>query len=108
MKYEVRFIRDAERDLFELYRYFALSDAPEYAETLLRELEETYLSLETTPEQCNMSCYNDRLCIFISFFSMFFFKNNIQFLHILNRRNSFFNSFQEGYILNFGNAGHKA
>ncbi len=51
MKYEVHFIIDAEEDLFEIYRYFALSDPPDNAETLLRELEEACLSLETMPER---------------------------------------------------------
>ncbi len=37
MKYAVHFIIDAEQDLFEIYRYFALSDTPDRAKKLLRE-----------------------------------------------------------------------
>ena len=51
MKYEVHFIIDAEQDLFEIYRYFTLSDTPDRAEQLLRELEEACLSLEDMPER---------------------------------------------------------
>ncbi len=51
MKYAVHFIIDAEQDLFEIYRYFALSDTPDRAKKLLRELEDVCLSLETMPER---------------------------------------------------------
>jgi toxin ParE1/3/4 len=50
-KYDVHFIIDAEEDLFEIYRYFALSVTSDKAEKLLRELEEVCLSLETMPER---------------------------------------------------------
>jgi hypothetical protein len=36
MKYEVHFVIDAEQDLFDIYRYFAISDTPDRAEKLLR------------------------------------------------------------------------
>ena len=51
MEYDVHFIIDAEEELFEIYRYFALSATPDRAEKLLRELEKACLSLETLPER---------------------------------------------------------
>jgi len=51
MKYDVHFVIDAEEDLFEIYRYIAISDSPNRAEKLLRELEEVCLSLENMPDR---------------------------------------------------------
>jgi toxin ParE1/3/4 len=51
MKYAVHLVEDAEKDLFDIYRYVALNDSPEKAEKLLDHLEQTILKLETFPER---------------------------------------------------------
>lgn len=51
MKYAVHLVEDAEKDLFDIYRYVALNDSPEKAEKLLDQLEQTILNLETFPER---------------------------------------------------------
>jgi toxin ParE1/3/4 len=51
MKYAVHLVEDAEKDLFDIYRYVALNDSPEKAEKLLDYLEQTILKLETFPER---------------------------------------------------------
>jgi toxin ParE1/3/4 len=51
MKYTVHLVEDAEKDLFDIYRYMALNDSPEKAEKLLDHLEQTILKLETFPER---------------------------------------------------------
>jgi toxin ParE1/3/4 len=51
MKYAVHLVEDAEKDLFDIYRYVALNDSPEKAEKLLDHLEQTMLKLETFPER---------------------------------------------------------
>jgi toxin ParE1/3/4 len=51
MKYAVCLVEDAEKDLFDIYRYVALNDSPEKAEKLLDHLEQTILKLEALPER---------------------------------------------------------
>jgi len=51
MKYAVYLVEDAEKDLFDIYRYVSLNDSPEKAEKLLDQLEQTILNLETLPER---------------------------------------------------------
>lgn len=51
MKYSVHLVEDAERDLFEIYRYVAVNDSREKADRLLDNLERTILKLETMPER---------------------------------------------------------
>ncbi len=51
MKYEVHFVIDAEEDLFDIYRYIAVSDSSKRAEKVLRDLEEVCLSLENMPNR---------------------------------------------------------
>jgi len=53
MKYAVHLVEDAEKDLFDIYRYVALNDSPEKAEKLLDYLEQTILKLETFPERAH-------------------------------------------------------
>ncbi len=53
--YNVHFIVDAERDLFDVYRYSANTISPKSAEDLLRELEEACLSLETLAQSRTLS-----------------------------------------------------
>lgn len=49
MKFTVNVTVEAERDLYEIYRYVATHDAPAKAERLLNNLEKTVASLETVP-----------------------------------------------------------
>lgn len=51
MKFTVLVTAQAERDLYEIHRYVALHDAPEKADRLLSNLEETVASLETAPQR---------------------------------------------------------
>ena len=49
MKFTVYLVGDAERDLFDIYRYVAQNDSAEKADRLLDHLEQTILKLETMP-----------------------------------------------------------
>ena len=45
MKYHVNIIADAEEDIFSIYKYFAINDSIQKAETLLRNIEEKISNL---------------------------------------------------------------
>jgi len=49
MKYTVHLVADAEQDLFDIYRYVALNDSAEKADSLLDNLEQTIMKLESMP-----------------------------------------------------------
>jgi len=49
MKYTVDLVADAEQDLFDIYRYVAMNDSNEKADSLLDNLEETIMKLESMP-----------------------------------------------------------
>ncbi|MBN1155714.1 type II toxin-antitoxin system RelE/ParE family toxin [candidate division KSB1 bacterium] len=49
MTYNVYIVKDAEEDLYELYRYIATYDSSEKAEKVLMKIEEACKSLLTFP-----------------------------------------------------------
>ena len=49
--YNVHFVIDAKQDLFDIYRYFAMTVSRKHAEGLLKELEEVCLGLENLPHR---------------------------------------------------------
>ena len=51
MKFQVHVVRDAEEDLFEIWRYVAIAGSPENASGLIEQLEEAVTKLERMPER---------------------------------------------------------
>lgn len=51
MKFKVIVMAEAERDLYEIYRYVAVHGAPAKADRLLNNLEKAVASLETSPQR---------------------------------------------------------
>ncbi|MCP4607497.1 MAG: type II toxin-antitoxin system RelE/ParE family toxin [Planctomycetes bacterium] len=51
MKYKVLIIKDAEHDIFDIYRYVLKNDSKERAEYVLKKLEETCQSRSELPER---------------------------------------------------------
>ena len=51
MKYEVYLTKDAEDDIFEIYKYVAQNDSAVKADKLFENLKNTCLSLENIPER---------------------------------------------------------
>lgn len=51
MNFTVYLIEDAEKDLFDIYRYVAQNDSVGLANSLIDKLEKTMLKLETMPER---------------------------------------------------------
>ena len=51
MKSDVHVVRDAEEDLFEIWRYVAISGSPDNAARLIDQLAETVTKLEHMPER---------------------------------------------------------
>ena len=51
MSIDVRLSPEAEKDLFEIWRYIEENDAPSKADALLNKLEAACLSLENTPNK---------------------------------------------------------
>lgn len=49
MKYSVHVIRDAENDLWDIYRYVADNDSVEKADRLIDTLHQTMKTLEASP-----------------------------------------------------------
>lgn len=53
MKYTIEIIIDAEKDLWEIYRYVAGNDFIEKADCLIENIEKTIVTLETLPFRGN-------------------------------------------------------
>lgn len=51
MKFKVKFISDAEADLFEIYKYVYLNDSEDSAEKLYDKLYKKCLSLRSVPRR---------------------------------------------------------
>jgi toxin ParE1/3/4 len=51
VKFPVHVVRDAEEDLFEIWRYVAISGSPENASRLIDQLERAVGKLEHMPER---------------------------------------------------------
>lgn len=49
-QYQVRFLQEAETDLFEIFRYVAFDDSSANAIKLLEKIEESCTRLELFPE----------------------------------------------------------
>ena len=61
MRFSVYLIEDAEKDLFDVYRYAAQNDSIEHADNLLDKLEKKILSLETMPQRGHVSLELERI-----------------------------------------------
>ena len=51
MTFNVYLIEDAEKDLFDIYRYVARNDSASNANSLIEKLEKTILRLEQMPDR---------------------------------------------------------
>lgn len=61
MRYDVRITEAAERDLFDIWEYVALNDAPGKADDLLERLEQTCENLRTSPARRHIPPELDRI-----------------------------------------------
>jgi toxin ParE1/3/4 len=61
VKFTVTVTAEAERDLYEIYRYVATYDAPAKADRLLNNLEKTVAGLETVPRRGHVPPELERL-----------------------------------------------
>jgi toxin ParE1/3/4 len=51
MTFNVYLIEDAEKDLFDIYRYVSRNDSVGHANILIEKLEKTIFKLETIPDR---------------------------------------------------------
>lgn len=64
MKFSVHLIKDAQDDLFDIYRYVAEEDSPERAGRLIDSIEEVCNGLEELPERGHLPPELERIGIF--------------------------------------------
>ena len=71
MKYTIEIIIDAEKDLWEIYRYAARNDSIEKADRLIDNIEKTIVTLETLPLRGNYPPELERIGV-LEFREVFF------------------------------------
>lgn len=64
MSFTVYLVEDAEKDLFDIYRYVAQNDSVGHANSLIDKLEKTILKLETMPERGHIPPELERIDVF--------------------------------------------
>lgn len=64
MKYQVFILREAEDDLFDIYRYIATNDSGTAAENILKKLEDACFSLSEFPNRGHLPPELERVAIF--------------------------------------------
>jgi len=64
MKYQVFIISDAEKDLYEIFKYIATYDSDEKAECMLDELEKTCNSLSQFAERGHIPLELEQIGVF--------------------------------------------
>jgi toxin ParE1/3/4 len=63
VKFKVHLVKDAEEDLFDIYRYVVQNDSTEKAEKLLDNLEMTIRKLEALPQRGHFPLELERIGI---------------------------------------------